>query len=116
MEKCPICNSTDVVPEKNSEGKKFLHCRNCGKMWTYMRDLDTAAEKALKGIVMGSRLSRIERLSGLLLAALVVRGKNDYTGQMDAHPSQRESAFGWAKRTAERYVDWFDEQNKKEKP
>jgi uncharacterized Zn finger protein len=97
---CPSCNSTDVVPEKNFEGKKFLRCRNCGNMWKYMSDLDTAA--------MGSRRSRIERLAGQILAATVTCPDDLYKLEVDR--KKTDSMFVLATQTAERFVDWFDVQ------
>jgi uncharacterized Zn finger protein len=104
---CPSCKSTDVVPRTDSVKRKLLHCRNCGKLWPDTRALDAAAEKALKGIVMGSRVSRVERLAGQLFAA-TIHSQDDLCSLLVATDDKRHIAFKQSVMMAENFVDWFD--------
>jgi hypothetical protein len=96
---CGRCGSKYAIKSGN-----LIVCHSCGTT-SESTGLEQLAEKVLKGVVMGSRKSRIERLAGQILAG-TIGTQSDLKHMLEFH--QEEDAFERATWLADRFVDWFD--------
>jgi hypothetical protein len=105
--KCKRCESTDIQTGAAEEGV-FFRCRNCGFYWI----LDIAEfdlPEVIQNVMADARRETLLRLAGQILASSI-RDKNDLY-YLREH-LDRSVRFKKAKEVAERFIDWFDEQEK----